>query len=115
MMLGLRSKLKPYIETRVKNGELVVFVRHTMPIKEPRSIVEVVVGPSAGADAEHAVRSLLNSAGIARFPKYPLPTSSLVIAPRLRPLAERPKLLRRCALFATGGEPNEVAPTSGAM
>src|SRR6516164_1941425 len=40
---------------------------------------------------------------------------SLVIAPRLRPLAERPRLLRRCALFATGGEPNEVAPTSGAM
>src|SRR6516164_8193264 len=49
------------------------------------------------------------------LPTYPLPTSSLVIAPRLRPLAERPRLLRRCALFATGGEPNEVAPTSGAM
>jgi hypothetical protein len=43
------------------------------------------------------------------LPKYPMPTSSLVIAPRLRPLAERPKVLRRCALFATGGEPNEVA------
>jgi hypothetical protein len=65
MMLGLHTKLKPYIETRVKNGELVVFVRHTMPIKEPGSIVEVVVGPSAGADAEHAVRSPLNSAGLA--------------------------------------------------
>jgi Protein of unknown function (DUF2971) len=64
MMLGLHTKLKPYIETRVKNGELVAFVRHAMPIKEPGSIVEVVVGPSAGADAEHAVRSLLNSAGI---------------------------------------------------
>jgi len=25
------------------------------------------------------------------------------------------ELLRRCALFATGGEPNEVSPTSGAM
>src|SRR5215813_7788732 len=48
------------------------------------------------------------------LPNYPLPTSSPVIAPRLRPLAERPRLLRRCALFATGGEPNEVAPTSGA-
>jgi hypothetical protein len=37
------------------------------------------------------------------------------VTPRLRPLAVRPRLLRRCALFATGGEPNEVAPTSGAM
>src|SRR6516164_4419306 len=35
-------------------------------------------------------------------PKYPMPTSNLVIAPRLRPLAERPRLLRRCGLFATG-------------
>src|SRR5262249_25798514 len=48
------------------------------------------------------------------LPKYPMPTSSLVIAPRLRPLAERPKLLRRCALFATGRGSNEVAPTAGA-
>src|SRR5262249_12198881 len=31
-----------------------------------------------------------------------MPTSNLVIAPRLRPLAERPRLLRRCGLFATG-------------
>jgi hypothetical protein len=38
-----------------------------------------------------------------------MPTSSLVIAPRLRPLAARPKLLRRCALFATGRGSNEVA------
>src|SRR6516164_11782942 len=35
-------------------------------------------------------------------PKYPMPTSNLVIAPRLRPLVERPRLLRRCGLFATG-------------
>ena len=48
------------------------------------------------------------------LPEYPC-QSNLVIAPRLRPLAERPGFLRRCALFATGGEPNEVAPTSGAM
>ena len=64
MMLGLHTKLKPYIETRIKNGGLVAFVKHAMPIKEPGSIVEVVVGPSAGVDTEHAVRSLLNSAGI---------------------------------------------------
>src|SRR5215472_6766241 len=36
------------------------------------------------------------------LPEYPMPTSSLVIAPRLRPLAERPRLLRRCGLFARG-------------
>jgi hypothetical protein len=48
-------------------------------------------------------------------PEYPMPTSNLVIAPRLRPLAKRPRLLRRCALFATGRVPNEVAPTAGAM
>src|SRR6516165_12286269 len=41
-------------------------------------------------------------------PKYPMPTSNLVIAPRLRPLAERPRLLRRCGLFARGRGPNEV-------
>jgi hypothetical protein len=64
MMLGLHTKLKPYIETRVRNGELIVFVRHKMRIKKPGSIVEVVVGPTAGIDAEHAVRSVLDSAGI---------------------------------------------------
>jgi putative ABC transport system substrate-binding protein len=30
-------------------------------------------------------------------------------------LPERPRLLRPCALFATGRGPKEVAPTSGAM
>ncbi len=63
MMLGLRSKFEPFIETRVRNDELLAFVRHPMPsIKEPESIVEIVMGPSVGLDGEHAVRSLLGSA-----------------------------------------------------
>jgi DUF2971 family protein len=65
MMLGLRTKFEPYIETRVRNDELVAFVRHPMPlIKEPGSIVELVMGPCVGIDAEDAVRGLFNSAGI---------------------------------------------------
>src|SRR5262245_20097593 len=83
MMLGLHTKLKPYIETRVKNGELVVFVRHPMPIKEPGSIVEIVVGPSAGADAEHSVRSLLNSAGVQ--PTVPIRRSNIPYRSPSRP------------------------------
>src|SRR5262245_33669273 len=83
MMLGLHTKLKPYIETRVKNGELVVFVRHLMPIKEAGSIVEVVVGPSAGADAEHSVRSLLNSAGVQ--PTVPIRRSNIPYRSPSRP------------------------------
>jgi hypothetical protein len=76
MMLGVRSKFEPYIETRVRNDELVAFVRHPMPlIKEPGSIVEIVTGPCVGVDAEHAVRSLLNSAGI--DPSVPIRPSGI--------------------------------------
>jgi hypothetical protein len=76
MMLGLRTKFIRYIETRVKNDELIVFVRHPMPlIKEPGSIVEIVMGPCVGVDAEHAVRSLLNSAGI--DPSVPIRPSGI--------------------------------------
>jgi hypothetical protein len=65
MMLGLRTKFEPFIETRVRNDELIAFVRHPMPlIKEPGSIFEIVMGPCVGIDAEDAVRSLLKSAGI---------------------------------------------------
>jgi len=61
LKLGVRTRFN--IETRVRNGELVAFVRHRIPLRSG-SIVEIVVGPSAGLDAEHAVRSLLNSAHI---------------------------------------------------
>jgi hypothetical protein len=76
MMLGPRTKFGPYIETRVRNDELVAFVRHPMPlIKEPGSIVEIIMGPCVGVDAEHAVRSLLNSAGI--DPSVPIRRSGI--------------------------------------
>jgi Protein of unknown function (DUF2971) len=76
MMLGLRNKFEPFIETRVRNDELVAFVRHPMPsIKEPESIVEIVMGPFVGLDAEHAVRSLLSSAKCPR--SVPINRSSI--------------------------------------
>jgi Protein of unknown function (DUF2971) len=72
MMLGLRRKFEPYIETRLRNDELVAFLRHPMPrITEPGSIVEIVMGPCVGVDAEHSVRSLLDAAGIPGVPIRP--------------------------------------------
>jgi hypothetical protein len=63
IVLGQREKLLPYIKTRLRGSEIVPHIEHQMPLRERHSIVEIVVGPAAPADAERTVRTVLSSLG----------------------------------------------------
>ncbi len=47
MIVGLDAALKPYVETRTRPGEIVPFIRSTMPIRAG-GISEIVTGPAVG-------------------------------------------------------------------
>ena len=47
------------VETRVRGGELIPFVRSPMPVRARGNIVKVMVGPAAAASARDAAKSLL--------------------------------------------------------
>ena len=64
IILGLRNKLMPYITTRLRGSEIVPYIVHHSPIREPHNIVEIVVGPAALADTERSVRTMLDSFGV---------------------------------------------------
>jgi hypothetical protein len=56
---GQITKLAPYVSTRTRGSETVPFIKSDMPIQKPGSIAEIVVGPSASADAEDFACALL--------------------------------------------------------
>jgi hypothetical protein len=53
-----------YITTRLRGSEIVPYIPHPMPVREPEHIAEIVVGPAAPADAERAVRTMLATLGL---------------------------------------------------
>jgi hypothetical protein len=58
-ILGERANLAPYVSTRSRGTETVPFIKHRMPLREPGSITEILIGPAAPADAEDFACSLL--------------------------------------------------------
>jgi len=58
-ILGETSKLCPHKATRVRGAETVPFIKSKMPIQQPGSIAEIVIGPAAPCGAEKFVASLL--------------------------------------------------------
>jgi hypothetical protein len=66
IILGLRNKLMPYITMRLRGSEIVPYIVHRLPIREPHNIVEIVVGPAAPVDTERSVRTMLNSLDVDR-------------------------------------------------
>lgn len=64
VIMGTPERLSPHVTIRLRGSEIVPYIPHPMPIREPNSIVEVVVGPAAPIDAERGVRTLLRSVGI---------------------------------------------------
>jgi hypothetical protein len=59
--MGQTSNLSSYIKTRMRGSESVPYVAHPFAISTPGTIHEIVVGPSATADAEDRVRVMLAS------------------------------------------------------
>jgi hypothetical protein len=59
IIVGEYKNLRPFISERSRAGKVVPFIKSCMPLQAMGSIVEVVIGPSATADAEERVRTLL--------------------------------------------------------
>jgi Protein of unknown function (DUF2971) len=64
LLMGMRECLSPHVTTRLRSSELVPYIAHPMPLREPHHIAEIVVGPAAPPDAERTVRTLLASLGL---------------------------------------------------
>lgn len=64
VIMGAREALLPRVRTRLRGGEVVPYISQAMPVTEPHSIGEVLVGPAAPAGAEQSVRLLLDTLGI---------------------------------------------------
>jgi hypothetical protein len=47
ILLGSKTALEPFTETRVRSGELVPFIKIHMPIRANDGITEIVIGPAA--------------------------------------------------------------------
>lgn len=56
---GETAKLAPYVSTRSRGAESVPFIKSNIPIQQPGGIAEIVVGPSAPANAEAFACALL--------------------------------------------------------
>jgi hypothetical protein len=64
VLMGQTSSLSSYIKTRMRGSETVPYLAHPFAISTPGTIHEIVVGPSATADAEDRVRVMLASHGL---------------------------------------------------
>ena len=64
LIMGTLERLSPHVTTRPRGSEIVPYIPHQMPLREPRYITEIVVGPAASPGTERAVRTLLASLGL---------------------------------------------------
>jgi hypothetical protein len=64
ILMGQTSNLSPFVKTRMRGSKSVPYVTHPFRVREPGAIHEIVVGPSAAADAEDRIRGMLASHGL---------------------------------------------------
>lgn len=64
IILEQAQRVSPYVMTRVRGGEVVPYIAHEMPLREPHKITEIVIGPAAPTDAERRVRAMLRELGM---------------------------------------------------
>jgi hypothetical protein len=64
VIMGMPRHLSPYVATRFRGSEIVPYISHPMPLREPNNVGPIVVGPAAPPDAERTVRGLLVSLGL---------------------------------------------------
>jgi hypothetical protein len=64
VIMGVAGQLSAHVTTRLRGSEIVPYIAHSMPLREPHHIAEIVVGPAAPLDAERTVRTLLASLGL---------------------------------------------------
>jgi hypothetical protein len=72
IILGVRDKLKPKIQTRLRGNEIVPYIAEPLTVHKPQAIFEIVTGPAAGADAVRTVSTMLSSLKVDyNVPIYP--------------------------------------------
>jgi hypothetical protein len=59
IVMNVRAKFDPWRRTHADRH----YVEHVLPLKEPGSITEILVGPDAAVDAEARVRAMLEAEG----------------------------------------------------
>ena len=64
LIMGTPGRLSQHVTTRLRGSEIVPYIQHPMPLREPRYITEIVVGPAALSGAERTVSTLLASLGL---------------------------------------------------
>ena len=64
IILGMHDKLRPYIRTRIRAGEIVPYIPYKMAVQKKPSIGEIIVGPAANRDAERTLKTMLESLGV---------------------------------------------------
>jgi hypothetical protein len=64
LIMGMPGRLSPHVTTRLRGSEIVPYIAHPMPLREPHHIYEIVIGPAASPDAERTVRTWLASLGL---------------------------------------------------
>jgi hypothetical protein len=64
VIMGVAGRLTAHVTTRLRGSEIVPYIAHPMPLREPHYIAEIVVGPAAPPDAERTVRMLCASLGL---------------------------------------------------
>jgi hypothetical protein len=64
LIMGAPERLLPHVTTRLRGSEIVPYIAHPMPLREPHHIAEIVVGPASPPDAEHTVITMLASLGL---------------------------------------------------
>jgi hypothetical protein len=79
VIMGVAGRLSPHVMTRLRGSEIVPYIAHSMPLREPNHIDEIVVGPAAPPDAERTVRTLLSSLGL--DPNIPVSRSDIPYRP----------------------------------
>jgi hypothetical protein len=63
-ILGTPNSLADHILTRFRGSEIVPYIAHPLPVREPHKIAEIIVGPAAPPDTERTLRTMLRSIGI---------------------------------------------------
>lgn len=64
IMVNSIHRLAPFIETHVRNGEVVPFVALSLPMRRRGSLTNLIVGPASSSDSVNGARQFLRSVGL---------------------------------------------------
>lgn len=64
IMVNSVQRLAPFVETHVRNGEVVPFVALPIPMRRRGSLTNLIVGPASSSDSLNGARQFLRSVGL---------------------------------------------------